>query len=157
MWHLKIIIFFNLNLIGTSFQIDYLTFFPSKLMVHNKSNYFLSLNLNNHLQQAKKNFAPKQNFVNLNKFSELNFAQIFANYLYLDLLSLEEFSEVIEFTDFEFSYGLNPWDKKIFQRIKTNFDIAGAEVEFLIGVEKNYPLVNYLSGLNLIIDLEIIF
>jgi hypothetical protein len=157
MWQLNLIFFFTLNLIGACFQVDYQAFFPSKLITQNKSNFFLHLNLDSHLQEAKKKFAPKKKFVKLSKFVELDVSQAFVNYLYFDLLVQDEFQDAIKYQDFEFFYGLNPWDKKFFQRIKTNFDVAIAEVEFLIGLEETCSLVNYLTGVNFIIDLQILF
>jgi hypothetical protein len=157
MWQLNLIFFFTLNLIGACFQVDYQAFFPTKLITQNKSNYLLSVNLDDYLQQAKKNFALKQNFVNLNKFLELDVSQIFVNYSSFDLLLQNEYQDTINYKNFEFIYGLNPWCKKFFQRIKTNFDFVIAEVEFLVGVEENYSLLNYLAGLNFIIDLQMFF
>jgi hypothetical protein len=157
MWKLNLIFFFIHSMLGVCFQVDYQAFFPSKFITQNKSKYFLSLNLDDHLQQAKKKFAPKKNFVNLNKFSELDASQAFVNHSCFNLLFQDEFQKSIEYQDFEFFYGLNPWDKKFFQRLKTNFGVWSADVEFLIGIEEACSLLNYLSGLSFIVDLEIIF
>ena len=157
MQQINLISLFTLNLIGACFLIDNQNFFPSKLIFQPKSKVFLLSVLDNYLQEAKKKFAPKQNFVNLNKFSELDVSQGFVNYSSIDLLFQEEYQDSIEYHDFEISYGLNPWDKKLFQRFKKNVDIPNVEVEFSIGAEETCSLVNYLSDINFVIDLQILF
>ena len=157
MQQINLISLFTINLLGTCFVIDNQNFFPSKLIFQPKSKVFLLSTLDNYLQEAKKKFAPKQNFVNLNKFLELDVSQGFVNYSYFDLLFQDEFQDAIEYHDFEFFYGLNPWDKKLFQRFKKNVDVSNVEVEFLIGVEESYSFVNYLSDINFVIDLQILF
>jgi hypothetical protein len=157
MQQLNLISFFTLNLLGACFLIDNQSFFPSKLIFQAKSKVYLLSVLDDYLQEAKKKFASKQNFVNLNKFLELDVSQGFVNYSSFDLLFQDEFQDTIEYHDFEFFYGLNPWDKKLFQRFKKNVDMSNVEVEFLVGVEETCSLVNYLSDINFIIDLQILF
>ncbi len=157
MQQLNLISLFTLNLLGACFLIDNQSFFPSKLIFQAKSKVYLLSVLDDYLQEAKKKFASKQNFVNLNKFLELDVSQGFVNYSSFDLLFQDEFQDTIEYHDFEFFYGLNPWDKKLFQRFKKNVDMSNVEVEFLVGVEETCSLVNYLSDINFIIDLQILF
>lgn len=151
-----LIFFFIINILGICFQLNHPTFFSSGFLFKNKHQPFSCFNIDDQIKAAKKNFEAKQKFINLHKFSELEITHSFENYLYAKIFE-QEFAASFEHDYLEILYGLNPWDHKFFQRLKTNFEISRAEVEFLIGVEETYSMVNYLSGLNLIIDLQILF
>lgn len=151
-----LIFFFALNILATCLQPSHPTFFSTGFLSKPKYQSLSYLNIDDLINAAKKNFESKQKFINLHKFSEHELIFSFENYLYAKIFE-EEFVTSFEHDYLELLYGLNPWDHKFFQRLKTNFDISRVEVEFVIGVEETYSMVNYLSGLNLIIDLQILF
>jgi hypothetical protein len=151
-----LIFFFALNILATCLQPTHPTFFSTGFLSKPKYQSFAYLNIDDLINEAKKNFESKQKFVNLHKFSENEITFSFENYLYAKIFE-QEFVASFEHDYLELLYGLNPWDHKFFQRLKTNFKTPRAEVEFLIGVEETYSMVNYLSGVNLIIDLQILF
>lgn len=157
MFRLYLILIFALNTLGISLQIDYPKLFPTDFLFHKTCQSFSYLDLEDHFQAAAKSFAPKQKFVNLNKFSELDISKSFVNYVYINFLEHDEFFTGIDQEKLEILYGLNPWDKKFFQRLKKNFDFSLVEISILFGLEESYSWVNYLSAINLIIDLQILF
>ena len=151
-----LIFFFILNILGICLQLNHPTFFPSGFLFKNKHQPFSYFNIDDQIKAAKKNFKAKQKFINLHKFSELEIMHSFENYLYVKLLE-KEFVASFEHNYFELFYGLDPWDQKFFQRLKTNFNFYKSEIFILLGLEELYSFDKYLFGVNLIIDLEILF
>jgi|688.fasta_scaffold631226_1 hypothetical protein len=151
-------IFVNiLNLIGSLLQNNYTMYVKSGFLYKKNRPHFFYLESDQHIKYDKNIFKPRPRLVDLNKFSELDITKNFHNYAYLDFFEQAEIISVTNCEPLEILYGLNPWDKKFFQRLKTNFNFYKSEIFILLGLEELYSFDKYLSGVNLIIDLEILF